>query len=154
METIIQHFEASRETRLPKVFILLGMGGCGKSQLALEYCHEAETNKTYSAIFWIDATSPTTAQQSISTIAKAMSKPAFDIADDEGNLKFVLNTTERYRERWLFIFDNFDDPSLLAIQALESEEALDLLLKRSQAKRTDTDVQEGQNQQTADDHTE
>jgi tetratricopeptide (TPR) repeat protein len=110
MKKMKQCFEFSRDATIPKVFVLLGMGGCGKSQLALEYCHKAEISKTYSAIFWVDATSPSTAQQSITTIAEAMSKPAFDIADDEGNLKFVRDIIKTYRGRWLFIFDNFDDP--------------------------------------------
>lgn len=35
MEVITQHFEAGKATRMPKFFVLLGMGGCGKSQLAL-----------------------------------------------------------------------------------------------------------------------
>jgi tetratricopeptide (TPR) repeat protein len=86
------------------------MGGCGKSQLALEYCHQAEHNGIYSAIFWIDATSPTTAQQSFTTAAQAMSKPNFSVADDEGNLQFVRNTLSTWHGKWLLVFDNFDDP--------------------------------------------
>lgn len=39
----------------PRRVILLGMGGQGKTQLALEYCHMARTSETYQAIFWIDA---------------------------------------------------------------------------------------------------
>ena len=86
------------------------MGGCGKSQLALEYCHQAEHNGIYSAIFWIDITSPTTAQQSFATAAQAMSKPNFSAADDEGNLRFVRETLSTWHSKWLLVFDNFDDP--------------------------------------------
>jgi hypothetical protein len=39
----------------PRRVVLLGMGGQGKTQLALEYCHMARTSETYQAIFWIDA---------------------------------------------------------------------------------------------------
>ncbi len=101
MEEIKQCFEVGRDTTMPKLFVLIGMGGCGKSQLALDYCHKSQTSKTYSAMFWIDATSSRSAQQSIATIAEAMSKPAFDIADDEGNLKFVRDTIETYQGRRL-----------------------------------------------------
>lgn len=95
---------------MPVVFVLLGMGGCGKSQLALEYCYQAEHNRKYSAIFWIDATSPVSVQQSFTTVAQAMSKPDFSVADDEGNLQFVRHTLSAWQGRWLLVFDNFDDP--------------------------------------------
>ncbi len=110
IEKMRRCFEVGQDTTMPKLFVLLGMGGCGKSQLALDYCHKAQTSKTYSAMFWIDATSPRSAQQSIATIAETMSKPAFDTANDEGNLKFVRDTIETYEGRLLLIFDHLDDP--------------------------------------------
>lgn len=87
------------------------MGGCGKSQLALEYCQQAERNRVYSAIFWVDATSPTTVAQGFTAVARAMAKAGLDVADDEGNLRFVLDTMSAWRIKWLLVFDNFDDPS-------------------------------------------
>jgi hypothetical protein len=110
LEKINRELQAPGIMSGPLVFVLLGMGGCGKSQLALEYCHQAEHNGIYSAIFWIDATSPTTAQQSFTTAAQAMSKPNFSVADDEGNLQFVRNTLSTWHGKWLLVFDNFDDP--------------------------------------------
>jgi len=87
------------------------MGGCGKSQLALEYCQQAERNGVYSVIFWVDATSPTTMAQGFTAVARAMAKASLDVADDEGNLRFVLDTMSAWRSKWLLVFDNFDDPS-------------------------------------------
>jgi Tfp pilus assembly protein PilF len=110
LEKINQELQPPGITTRPLVFVLLGMGGCGKSQLALEYCHQAEYNGIYSAIFWIDATSPTIAQQSFATAAQAMSKPNFSAADDEGNLQFVRETLGKWHGKWLLVFDNFDDP--------------------------------------------
>lgn len=110
LEKINEELQSPGITTRPLVFVLLGMGGCGKSQLALEYCHQAEQNGIYSAIFWIDATSPTTTQQSFSATAQAMSKPNFSLADDEGNLQFVRNTLGTWHGKWLLVFDNFDDP--------------------------------------------
>ena len=68
------------------------------------------TTERYSAIFWIDATSPTTAHQSFTAAAQAMSKPNFSAADDEGNLQFVRNKLSTWHGKWLLVFDNFDDP--------------------------------------------
>jgi tetratricopeptide (TPR) repeat protein len=119
LEKINQGLQAPGSTARPLVFVLLGMGGCGKSQLALEYCHQAEHNGTYSVIFWIDATSPTTAQQSFATAAKAMSKPNFSAADDEGNLQFVRNTLSAWHSKWLLVFDNFDDPMSFSSKSIK-----------------------------------
>ena len=107
---IRKHFQAARTTAMPTVFVLLGMGGCGKSQLALEYCQQSENDKSYKAIFWIDAMSPTAIGQSFTSLARELLKPSFDIADVEGNIRYVLATISTWQEPWLLIFDNFDDP--------------------------------------------
>jgi len=54
---------------------LQGMGGCGKSQLALEYCQRSREDKIFSTILWIDSTSPNTLHQSFTNVAKNMKKP-------------------------------------------------------------------------------
>jgi tetratricopeptide (TPR) repeat protein len=107
---IEKDFQAPRTTAMPTVVVLLGMGGCGKSQLALEYCQNSEKNKSYRAIFWIDAMSPTTIEQSLTAVAQELSKPGFNVADVEGNVQYVLTTISTWEESWLLVFDNFDDP--------------------------------------------
>jgi hypothetical protein len=57
------------------------MGGCGKSQLALEYCQQSENEKSYSSIFWIDAMTPSTVEQSFTFLAQKLSVPGFDIGE-------------------------------------------------------------------------
>ena len=66
---------------MPTVVVLHGMGGCGKSQLALEYCQQSENDNSYSAIFWVDATSPAIIEQGIKDLARQLFKPGFDIVD-------------------------------------------------------------------------
>jgi Flp pilus assembly protein TadD len=154
------------------------MGGCGKSQLALEYCRQGQNEKWFSAILWLDANSPMSIAQSFTNIANKLSKPNFDIADDKGNIRFVLDTIEAWKFRWLLVFDNFDDPSsfsntnikeyfprgrygsilftsrhteakslgqgfYIEVTTMSNEEALQLLLERSQAEKTSTNLQEG-----------
>lgn len=95
----------------PRVAVLLGMGGCGKSQLALEYCRQGQNEKWFSTILWFNASSPQSIAQSFADVALKLSKPNFDIADDKGNIQFVLDAIEAWQFRWLLVFDNFDDPS-------------------------------------------
>ncbi|TVY37960.1 Kinesin light chain, partial [Lachnellula subtilissima] len=111
LEDIERHLNLEGERSVPSVFVLQGMGGCGKSQLALEFCHRAKENHSHSAIFWIDATSPASTSQSFSSMAKEMSKSAFDPADNEANLQFVRTKLSSWPQGWLLVFDNFDDPN-------------------------------------------
>ena len=160
------------------VVVLLGMGGCGKSQLALEYCRQGQNEKWFSAILWLDASSLMSISQSFANVANKLSKPNFDIADDKGNIRFVLDTIEAWKFRWLFVFDNFDNPSsfgntsikeyfprggcgsilfttrhavakslgfCIDVTTMSDQEALQLLLERSQAEKTSTNIQEGAN---------
>lgn len=92
------------------VVILLGMGGCGKSQLALEYCEQAELKNDFSAVFWVDALSPATVAQSYTAIAKVVGNSKIDATDTEGNISIVLETLATWTMRWLLVFDNFDKP--------------------------------------------
>ncbi|KAF8544105.1 hypothetical protein BDD12DRAFT_801463 [Trichophaea hybrida] len=56
MEDILHPALAGKDHYRRRVIVLHGMGGIGKSQVALEYAYrKAEQNK-YSTIFWIDAT--------------------------------------------------------------------------------------------------
>ena len=176
-EEIRKHFKEPRTTAMPIILVLLGMGGCGKSQLALEYCQQSENDKSASAIFWIDAISPMTIEQSFTTIARELSKPGFDFADGEGNVRYTLATISTWREPWLLVFDNFDDPhsfgnksirdyfprsnsgSILVtsrdgaakglgrhidVSTMSNEEALELLIRRSDTARNEAILHDGQ----------
>ena len=93
-----------------KVAVLSGLGGCGKTQLALHYCQQSELNGRFSAIYWIDANSSTSLFQSFASIAKCLGKRDAESADNDGNLRFSLEILSRLAFPWLLVFDNFDDP--------------------------------------------
>ncbi|KFX96894.1 hypothetical protein V490_03085 [Pseudogymnoascus sp. VKM F-3557] len=110
VETIQNHFQSRQDSSSTTIALLHGMGGCGKTQVALEYCRQGQIHKWFSAIFWFDASSPTSMAQSFADSAHKLSKPNFDIADAKGNVQFVLNAIETSNIYWLLVFDNFDDP--------------------------------------------
>ncbi|KAH7381067.1 hypothetical protein BKA64DRAFT_647894 [Cadophora sp. MPI-SDFR-AT-0126] len=103
--------EAARDSISPTIFVLQGMGGCGKSQLALEYCNQARSNQKHMIIVWIDATSPETTLLSFTKVAEAMSKPGFEATEVEENFRFVRKKLDEASQKWLAVFDNFDEPS-------------------------------------------
>jgi tetratricopeptide (TPR) repeat protein len=86
------------------------MGGCGKSQLALDYCQRAQAGGRYNAIFWIDASSPDTVVQSYTIIAKAISEVKLETTDSQVIIRVVRDIVGAWTRPWLLVFDNFDDP--------------------------------------------
>ena len=90
--------------------VLLGMGGCGKTQLVLDYCQQAEDDGRFHAIFWVDASSPTTVAQSYTVIVEAIAKPKVDLSDAEANIRTALRILSAWKNPWLLVFDNFDEP--------------------------------------------
>ncbi|KAH7323496.1 hypothetical protein BKA65DRAFT_510932 [Rhexocercosporidium sp. MPI-PUGE-AT-0058] len=119
LDELERHFDKGETSNDPKVIVLQGMGGCGKSQLALKYCKRAHLGQEYEMIFWIDATSPETAMQSFTKVAEALLKPGFQAAEVEANLQFVRMTLNSKTGRWLLVFDNFDYPEIFRTKRLK-----------------------------------
>ncbi|KAK7741389.1 hypothetical protein SLS63_000943 [Diaporthe eres] len=88
-----------------KEYHLWGMGGVGKTQIALKFSEECERNRLTSLslkIFWIDATDSVTIKQSYLRIAQRLLP-----ADQQGpeavqKILGILETTDK----WLLVFDN------------------------------------------------
>ena len=95
-------------TTYPVLIVLTGAGGQGKTQVALEFCHRNAA--TYSAIFWIDSSSETSATRSYENILKLMSEER--LSDEAHDAKVEVKALLRnWQEPWLLIFDNFDSPN-------------------------------------------
>ncbi|KAI0097334.1 hypothetical protein GGR51DRAFT_566660 [Nemania sp. FL0031] len=109
---------------VPYAVAISGLGGVGKSQLALKY---AETYKDrYDPILWIDASSTELLRSSFQRLAVELglletlgTKQASALMDDSAIrlvLKWLYDRTEADGE-WLFIVDNADDLSI-GVQAV------------------------------------
>jgi hypothetical protein len=92
----------------PCVMVIRAMGGQGKTQVALEYCHRAK-DKRFKAIFWLDAMSESSLRKGFRTIAERI-KPPEMIIDDDSGVDLVLEKLGEWPEPWLMIFDNYDYP--------------------------------------------
>lgn len=93
-----------------EIVVLLGMGGSGKTQLALDFCRQAEEKFGFMAVIWINASSPVSVMQSYRTIAKKISKSQQDDANDEDVISLVQDTLRDWKHPWLLVFDNYDNP--------------------------------------------
>jgi AAA ATPase domain len=101
---------SARSDRSPRVMILHALGGQGKSQIALEYCRRSR--QTYRGIFWINANSEALVLQSFQRmLMKLTSSPSSPLPQDaEERVEMVKHVLEYWQERWLIVFDNYDDP--------------------------------------------
>lgn len=114
IDQISRAFDASANDE-PRVAILQGMGGQGKTQMALEYCRQSKRDLKFNGIFWVDASDESLASRTFAEIARKLS-PEHMFADDESRVRFVKDALESWTLRWLLIFDNYDDPTSYAIQ--------------------------------------
>src|SRR4051794_21945230 len=90
---------------------LCGLGGTGKSQIALEYCYRNKDNYRY--IFWIDADTEETLKNSFADVARLLIFPALastKSASPDDLIRFAINWLQK-NDDWLLIYDNADDCS-------------------------------------------
>jgi tetratricopeptide (TPR) repeat protein len=99
------------------VYVLCGVGGIGKTFLALEFVRQHR--KAYTAVFWIDGSTKETVTQSIENIKGRL--PEHQRLEKPGNLNGAPSTERQEaiddvltwlcrkgNNRWLMIFDNVD----------------------------------------------
>ena len=90
---------------------LCGLGGMGKSQIALEYCYRNKDNYRY--IFWIDADTEETLQNSFADMARRLILPALvstKSTSPDDLVLYAINWLQN-NDDWLLVYDNFDDCS-------------------------------------------
>ena len=92
------------------IVILLGMGGQGKSQLAMEFCRSSRAAGNFQAIFWIDVTSNNSLARSFEDITAKISGSSSIFNNITSRITFVKDTIESWSFPWLLVFDNFDRP--------------------------------------------
>jgi NB-ARC domain len=84
---------------------LHGLGGVGKTQLALEYAHRHGGD--YDLVWWVGAEQPAAIPGQLVALAHRLGLPE---QADQAETIGVLFDQMRQRERWLLIFDNAEQP--------------------------------------------
>ncbi|KAF2816881.1 FabD/lysophospholipase-like protein [Mytilinidion resinicola] len=109
-----------RQCRRKKVFVLHGLSGMGKTQLAVEFARRH--HRKFSSVFWLDGRTEDSLKQSIATCASRI--PEGQIAESsracsatgDGDIDAVVRDVEGWlslpdNTDWLMVFDNVDRDS-------------------------------------------
>jgi tetratricopeptide (TPR) repeat protein len=90
-----------------------GLGGVGKTRLAIEYAWFALENKKYNAVLFVIADSPVSIDTNLAALASLdlLNLPESNQPNQSVTVKAVLNCLAS-RNDWLLIFDNVDTPEV------------------------------------------
>lgn len=113
MKEVLKPGDMSQEQRR---LVLGGMGGIGKTQLAISYAKHHRHD--YESVFWLNATSEATLKDSFRKVAEVV----FNVQDPvvlEGE-QILLHIrrwlSDKKNTQWLLIFDNYDNPEQYNIE--------------------------------------
>lgn len=95
--------------------LLAGLGGVGKSAIALYACKQALNAGVET--FWVDASAGAPVVPSMWRIAQELNEHVADFPQaptEAGTIDLVWRALETTSKPWLIVFDNADDPTALA----------------------------------------
>jgi tetratricopeptide (TPR) repeat protein len=130
LEALHMQLHVEQVVALTQSYAIRGLGGIGKTQIALEYAYRHTLE--YSAIFWIDAETIEHIMSSLLRIAELLQLPERQEADQQRIVAAVqrwLNT----HSQWLMIWDNVEDLKLLQRLLPSTRQGAVLITTRHQA---------------------
>jgi hypothetical protein len=115
MESILQ-LQSNSPGSIRKVLILGGMGGIGKTQLAISYAKRHR--HSYSSVLWLNANNEATLHNSVRALATRIFPPeTISRLEDDQVWVYVSNWLSKPdNTQWLLIFDNYDEPDQYQIE--------------------------------------
>lgn len=105
-----QQMQRKRSAALTQSQALIGLGGIGKTQIALEYVYRYRSE--YQAVFWVRAANHETLVTDYMELAQLLALPG---QETEAQMRVVASVKRWFAQHtdWLLIFDNADTLTLL-----------------------------------------
>ncbi|KFY79311.1 hypothetical protein V499_01691 [Pseudogymnoascus sp. VKM F-103] len=102
-----------------KKAVVAGLGGVGKSQIALEYCYQYRKKYPISYVWWIDAVNTARIVQAYSDIAETLHLPVSSKENLMRDVRIWFSQPEN--GQWLFVFDNVNDPEAVLQRPIDGQ---------------------------------
>jgi transcriptional regulator with XRE-family HTH domain len=112
LQELYDTFDANTSNPLTHIQALCGLGGVGKTHLALEYAYRY--HHAHDAVFWLKADTRENLLAEFVGIAQLLSLPEQHAEEQMIIVTAVLRWLETHT-KWLLIFDNADDLSILPL---------------------------------------
>ena len=109
LKALRRSLRARRASVVVQASAAYGLGGVGKTQLAVEFAHRFAAD--YDLIWWIPAEQPVAIPGRVAALARRLGLP--EVAD-QGEQLALLFEELGWRDRWLLVFDNATTPQELA----------------------------------------
>lgn len=112
-------FDPSAPPVQQRIFVIIGIGGTGKSEVCAKFANDHEDE--YLGVFWLDGSNVSTAEQGIIDIGR-------QCGITEPNTTTVKSWLACRSQRWLLIIDNADNPTVDYSDYMPSSKRGDILL--------------------------
>lgn len=110
LETLYAVLKPERTVTQAQTYALHGLGGMGKTQIALEYAYRYA--QEYRAVFWIEAETSASIVASLVQVAEHLQLPEWAEAEQSRVIADVQHWFAT-QSKWLLIWDNVEEPDLL-----------------------------------------
>lgn len=115
LDVVHEEFSSARNT-IP-IYAISGMGGIGKTQIAIRYSYEFA--KEYDLVYWIRSETDASLTADYEALTQALQLPVKTKAEQLVYINIVNNWLENTDKKWLLVFDN-----------VEAQEKIEKLLPR------------------------
>ena len=129
MQDLHDALTATGKAALNQSAALSGLGGIGKTQMAVAYAYRYFWDTpSYEWVFWVRADTELSLVTGLATIARSLNLPGESLDEFAGQTKRWLET----HSGWLLIFDNADEPEIVQPWLPRQPQGRSLLTSRAQ----------------------